>query len=125
MFKDIDLVPEDHDLYGSNLALERRVEQRTAELTRALALVEAQKRALEDALRARDETQRQLQAELEDAHLLQGISAALVDEDSMGELYQRIVEAATLIMRSDFGTLQRYDEEQDSTAADRQRRPGR
>ena len=113
MFKDIAFDPEDHELYGSNLALERRVEERTAELTRALALVEAQKRELERALRARDDTERQLQAELDDAHLLHGISAALVDEDSMGELYQRIVEAATLIMRSDFGTLQRYDDAQD------------
>ena len=92
-----------------DLELELRVAQRTAELSRALAVVEAQKRELEEALRVRDESQRQLEAELSDARLLHGVSAMLIDENSIGELYQRLVEAATLIMRSDFGSLQRFD----------------
>lgn len=77
----------------------------------ALAAVEAQKHALEAALRERDATQHQLEAELEDARLLHGISSMLIDEDSVGMLYQRIVDAATLIMRSDFGSMQRFDED--------------
>jgi signal transduction histidine kinase/ActR/RegA family two-component response regulator len=58
----------------------------------------------------RDEIQLQLEAELEDARLLHGISAMLVDEHNVGELFQKLVDAATLIMRSDFGSIQRYDE---------------
>jgi transcriptional regulator with GAF, ATPase, and Fis domain len=113
MFKEIAFAPEAHPLHGSGQALEHRVAERTAELSQALALVEAQKLELEAALRMRDETQRQLQAELEDARLLHGISAMLVDENTIGDLYQRIVDAATLIMHSDFGSMQRYDDEQD------------
>ncbi|MRX08980.1 response regulator [Pseudoduganella sp. FT25W] len=91
-------------------ALQQRVDERTAELSQALAVVEAQKRELEHALRMRDEIQLQLEAELEDARLLHGISAMLVDEHNVGELFQKLVDAATLIMRSDFGSIQRYDE---------------
>jgi len=94
-----------------HLSLEQRVQERTAELSRALAVVEAQKHELERALHMRDQTQRQLEAELEDARLLHGISAMLVDENSLGDLYQKLVDAATLIMRSDFGSMQRYDAE--------------
>ncbi len=82
-----------------------------AELSHALALVRAQKRELENALKMRDDSQRQLEAELEDARLLQEISAMLIDENSVGDLYQRLVEAATRVMRSDFGSMQRYDAE--------------
>lgn len=92
-------------------ALEQLVAERTAELSRALATVEAQKRELEQALRARDDVQRQLEDELEDARLLHDVSAMLVDEQSVGELFQRLVEAATVIMRSDFGSIQRFDQE--------------
>lgn len=92
-----------------DLSFEQRVGQRTAELSQALAIVEAQKHELENALRMRDESQRQLEAELADARLLHGVSAMLVDEDNIDDLYQRLVDAATLIMRSDFGSLQRYD----------------
>lgn len=80
---------------------------RTEALERALAKVEAQRRELEAALHARDETQRQLEAELEDARLLHDVSGMLVDDDTVGSLYQKIVDAATLVMRSDFGTMQR------------------
>ncbi|MHA4866681.1 hybrid sensor histidine kinase/response regulator [Duganella sp. PWIR1] len=75
--------------------MERRVLERTAEL--------------ENALRMRDESQRQLEEELADARLLHGISAMLIDENNIGDLYQRLVDAATLVMRSDFGSMQRYD----------------
>lgn len=92
-----------------NQILEQRVHERTAELSNALAVVEAQKRELELALQMRDEVQRQLQTELDDANLLHSISAMLVDEGAVGELYQKLVDAATLVMRSDFGSMQRYD----------------
>jgi signal transduction histidine kinase/ActR/RegA family two-component response regulator len=101
----------EHDVHLPSLVLEQRVEQRTAELSQALALVESQKLALEDALRTRDDIQRQLENELEDAQLLHGVSAMLVGENTLNDLYQRLVDAATLIMRSDFGSMQRYDEE--------------
>jgi signal transduction histidine kinase/ActR/RegA family two-component response regulator len=100
--------PESH---GPDLTLEMQVEARTAELRKALATVEQQKHALETALRMRDETQRQLESDLEDARLLQSTSSMLVDEDQTGDLYQRLVEAAALVMRSDFATIQRYDQE--------------
>jgi signal transduction histidine kinase len=111
MLNDTALKSVEYELPKQNLALEQRVEERTAELTQALAIVEAQKLELENALRMRDETQRQLEAELEDARLLHGISAMLIDENTIGDLYQRLVEAATLVMRSDFGSMQRYDHE--------------
>jgi signal transduction histidine kinase/CheY-like chemotaxis protein len=91
--------------------LEQRVRERTAELSNALALVEAQKRELESALLARDAIQTQLETELEDAQLLHSISAMLVDEENIGVLYQKLVDVATLIMRSDFGSMQRFDPE--------------
>lgn len=84
-------------------------EDRTARLTEALAVVEAQKLQLERALQARDEVQRELEAELEDARLLHNISSMMIDENSVGALYQKLVNAATLVMRSDYGSMQRYD----------------
>lgn len=84
---------------------------RTEELSKALAVVESQRLELENALCMRDAVQRRLEAELEDAKLLQGISSMLVEEHAVGELFQRIVEAATQIMRSDFGSMQRFDEQ--------------
>jgi signal transduction histidine kinase len=95
-----------------SILLEQLVEQRTAELSQALAAVEAQKQELESALRQKEEVQSQLKDELKDAQLLHNISAMLVDENSVGELYQKLVDAATLVMRSDFGSMQRFDEEE-------------
>jgi len=94
---------------GPAQGLDELVEARTAALSQALAVVENQRVELEDALRMRDAAQRRLEAELEDAPLLHGVSAMLVDEHSVGELFQRIVDAATLIMHSDFGSMQRFD----------------
>jgi len=111
MLKHLAIESAEYKHHNPSLALERRVAERTAELSQALATVEAQKHELENALLLRDETQRQLKAELEDARLLHGISAMLIDENTLGDLYQKLVDAATLVMRSDFGTMQRYDEE--------------
>ena len=48
----------------------------------------------------------QLQTELTDTKLLQGISAQLVQEENVESLYEKILDAAVSIMRSDFASLQ-------------------
>ena len=101
-------------LASANSLLEQRVQERTADLTAALAQVEAQKCALEAALAARDQVQRQLQTELADARLLHDTSAMLIDEENVGDLFQKLVDVATTIMRSDFGSIQRYDPERNA-----------
>jgi signal transduction histidine kinase/ActR/RegA family two-component response regulator len=111
MLKHIATESVEYEHQSPSHALEQCVEQRMAELSQALSIVEAQKLELENALRMRDETQRQLKAELEDARLLHGISAMLIDENTLGDLYQKLVDAATLVMRSDCGSMQRYDQE--------------
>jgi PAS domain S-box-containing protein len=64
--------------------------------------VTARKRA-EKALRV---SEAQLQAELADTKLLQGISAQLIQEDNVESLYQKILDGAVSIMRSDFASMQ-------------------
>ena len=91
--------------------VEGRVRERTGALEQALAAALAQNRKLEAALAARDGVQAQLQTELADARLLHDISAMLIDEDQIGELFQKLVDVATSIMRSDYGSIQRYDPE--------------
>lgn len=54
------------------------------------------------------ESQAQLQAELDDSKLLQSISAELAVEGNDEALYEKIVAAATSIMRSQFGTIHMY-----------------
>lgn len=100
----------EYEFGRDSLLIDQHAEDSTAQLRAALALVEAQKSQLENALRARDEIQRQLETELEDARLLHTISSAMTDEDSVDALYQKLVDAATLVMRSDFGSMQRYDQ---------------
>jgi PAS domain S-box-containing protein len=51
-------------------------------------------------------SQQQLEAELADSKLLQGISAALIEEDNLKDLYEKIMDAAVEIMRSDFASMQ-------------------
>lgn len=82
---------------------------RTASLEEALSLLEAQKKALERALRQRDEGRRQLEQELEDAQLLQELSATLIEEEVVKRVYDRIVDAAARLLQSDFATMQRLD----------------
>jgi len=50
--------------------------------------------------------QEQREAELADALLLQGVSAQLLDQDDAEAIYQKIVDAAVSIMRSDFASMQ-------------------
>jgi signal transduction histidine kinase/ActR/RegA family two-component response regulator len=70
-------------LRKANLELEQRVAARTAEL----------------------------EAELADARLLHDISAAFVDEDQVDRLYQKLLDAAATVMRSEYASMQSYDRE--------------
>jgi len=60
------------------------------------------------------ESEARLEAELEDATLLQSISAELVHEESEETLYDKIVAAAVAIMRSQYAVLQRLHPERGS-----------
>ncbi|HJW25094.1 MAG TPA: GAF domain-containing protein [Rhodocyclaceae bacterium] len=51
-------------------------------------------------------TRELLEAELADTALLQGISAALIQPDHAGDIYERIMDAATAIMHSDYASMQ-------------------
>src|SRR4051794_23485811 len=72
---------------------------------------------MEDALAARRETERanaalrdseaQLARELADTRELQRISSSMLEEDDIHALYQKILEAARALMRSDFASLQK------------------
>lgn len=62
-----------------------------------------ERRKAETALR---ETQKQLQDELADSELLREISLELAGEDGEEGLYQKVVEAAAKIMKSDVCTVQ-------------------
>ncbi len=63
------------------------------------------------ALRA---SQAQLETELADTNLLQSISAALIQENDVQTLYDKILDSAVAIMRSDFASMQTVDESQDA-----------
>ncbi|HTM11047.1 MAG TPA: ATP-binding protein, partial [Verrucomicrobiae bacterium] len=52
------------------------------------------------------ESQAQLADELSDTKLLQGISAALIEEESAENLYEKILAAAVTVMHSDFASMQ-------------------
>jgi signal transduction histidine kinase/ActR/RegA family two-component response regulator len=87
------------------------ITERTAELREALAAVERRSRDLEAALRSCAETERRLQAELGDAQLLRTMSAEMASEDRIEALYQKLLDAASAVMRSDFASMQRFDRE--------------
>ncbi len=59
--------------------------------------------AAEDALR---ESEARLSAELDATRQLQDISAQLIHEDGIEALYEKLVDAAALIMRSDYASMQ-------------------
>jgi PAS domain S-box-containing protein len=52
------------------------------------------------------ESQAQLEAELADTKLLQGISSELIYEDNLQSLFEKIVDAAVRIMRSEYASMQ-------------------
>jgi len=54
------------------------------------------------------EYQQRLARDLAATHSLQNISTQLIHEDNEDALYEKILDAAVLIMRSDFGSFQKY-----------------
>jgi signal transduction histidine kinase len=52
------------------------------------------------------QTEQQLEAELRDSRLLQEISAQLIHEQNVSALYEKIIDAAVAIMRSQFASMQ-------------------
>ncbi len=62
-----------------------------------------ERKRAEEALRV---SEAQLQAELADTKLLQSISAQLIQEENVESLYEKIMDGAVSIMRSDFASMQ-------------------
>lgn len=63
---------------------------------------------------ARRRAQERLEAELADTRLLQNISAELVQEDNVEGVYEKILDAAMSVMRSDTASMQVLDESEDA-----------
>jgi hypothetical protein len=61
-----------------------------------------------NAKQALRETQRQLRAEIAAIEQLQKISTQLISADNAEVLYQKLIDAATDIMRSDFASMQMF-----------------
>jgi PAS domain S-box-containing protein len=57
------------------------------------------------------EVERQLVSELAASELLQTISTELIAASDVGALYEKLLDAAVFIMRSDFATMQMFDPE--------------
>lgn len=95
------------DLEKENQSLRRQLERaetiiRTFE-RETMGLAERQR--IEDLLH---QSETRLEVELADAKLLQSISAHLIHEEHIDNLYSRIMEAAVTIMQSDFASMQMY-----------------
>lgn len=95
-------------------ALEAEISRRK-EVEEKLLRREAELRDfIEGALRG---SESKLQEELADAKLLQNISAALTSEQEVEALYEKLVDAAMAIMRSDFASMQMFDPEHGNAGA--------
>jgi PAS domain S-box-containing protein len=57
------------------------------------------------------ETHKSLKSELDDLKLLQAVSSELISEQNIDALYQKLVNAAVGIMRSDFASMQMFHSE--------------
>jgi PAS domain S-box-containing protein len=64
-----------------------------------------ERKKAEDALRR---SRAQIEAELDDAKLLQDLSAHLIHEAGTAALYEKVMDAAAAIMRSDFASVQMF-----------------
>lgn len=71
-------------------------------VTRTAALA-IERKAADAALRR---TEERLAADLTDSLLLQSLSAALTHEDNAEDLYEKVLDAVSTIMRSDFASMQ-------------------
>jgi two-component sensor histidine kinase/CheY-like chemotaxis protein len=67
-----------------------------------------ERKKAEDALR---QSRGQIEAELSDTKLLQALGAELIHEADTDALYEKVIDAATAIMRSDFASMQMYHPE--------------
>ena len=61
---------------------------------------------LKRSIEAADVEVERIRLELSDTLLLQSVSAAMVREDNIDELYKMFVDSAVKVMRSDYGTMQ-------------------
>ena len=83
--------------------------ERAALITQTAGVIISRFKEAEERRRAEAaliDTQKQLQAELADSELLREISLELAGEDGEEGLYQKVVEAAAKIMKSDVCTVQ-------------------
>jgi PAS domain S-box-containing protein len=91
-----------HEATAREMEILTRVSQAAGIIISRHSEMEVRRRA-EEALRR---SEAQLQAELRDTKLLQSISAELIQEENVEALYQKLVEAASAVMRSDFASMQ-------------------
>ncbi len=91
-----------HEATPRDLEVVTRVSQAAGIIISRHTEMEERRRA-EEALRR---SEAQLQAELRDAVLLQGVSAELIHHENVEALYQKIVDAASTVMQSDFASMQ-------------------
>jgi len=80
------------------------------ERSRTIAMLQQSKLALQ-------KTQERLEAELADLKLLQDVSSELISEQNIDALYQKLVNAAVGIMRSDFASMQMFYPERGARGA--------
>ena len=76
-----------------------------------LAAIAIERKRTDRALR---DSESRLEAELADSRLLQDISAQLIGERSDDVLYEKLIDAAAQIMRSDYASMQVLDPERGS-----------
>ncbi len=62
-----------------------------------------------EAMHALQETEAQLAQDLTDAQRLQEVSSQLIEQERVGDLYAKILDAAIAVMRADMGSLQALD----------------
>ena len=82
--------PQPHDL-------------RLVDVATGTAAIAIERKRAEEALRQSDA---QLETELADTKLLQSISSQLISEENTEGLYEKILDAAVAIMRSEYGSMQ-------------------
>lgn len=73
---------------------------------RALVRLAEQARENRHLIERLSESERQMATEYADAKLLQGLSTELIQEQPVESLYGKIVDAAVMLMRADYATMQ-------------------
>jgi len=99
---------------GAHTKSQRNFAREEVAFLQAMANVLAssiQNRRVHEALH---ESEANLQAELADSKLLQSISAEIIWEQNVQAFYEKLVDAAVVIMRSNFASMQRFHPERGS-----------